>query len=183
MHTPLISDSTKTEDGILLRKWPRIIAQNRRKKDNKKKERGELVRGRVCFIQWFDIQILFYFHSKQDFLQDTKKVEVKERQWQQSPLSITCCCLSCWGLSGGSPTLANLGNDHGFIRNTSSLVWGLWGKPKAMPRELMLKVDNIIPLWRVVIPNMKSEPSPKLSDVNRILKCRTRIVSLEGVVN
>ena len=37
-----------------------------------------------------------------------------------------------------------------------SPVWGLLGKPKATPRELMLKVDNIIPLWRFVIPNMVS---------------------------
>jgi len=27
------------------------------------------------------------------------------------------------------------------------------GKPKAKPRELKLKVDNIIPLWRFVVPN------------------------------
>ena len=29
---------------------------------------------------------------------------------------------TCRGLLGGSPTLANLENDHGFIRNTSLLV-------------------------------------------------------------
>ena len=34
-------------------------------------------------------------------------------------------------------------------------------KPKAKPRELMLEVDNIIPLWRSVIPNMVLEPCPK----------------------
>ena len=38
----------------------------------------------------------------------------------------------------------------------------------------MLKVDNIIPLWRVVISNMVSESYPKLSHVNRILKYRTK---------
>ena len=38
----------------------------------------------------------------------------------------------------------------------------------------MLKVDNIIPLWRVVIPNMVSESCPKLSHDNRILKYRTK---------
>ena len=44
----------------------------------------------------------------------------------------------------------NLGNDHGFIIKEYSLPWGLLGKPKAKPSELMLKVDNIIPLWIVV---------------------------------
>ena len=43
----------------------------------------------------------------------------------------------------------------------------------------MLKVDNIIPLWRVVIPNMVSESCPKLSHDNRILKYRTKIMSLD----
>ena len=38
----------------------------------------------------------------------------------------------------------------------------------------MLKVDNIIPLWRSVIPNMVLELCPKLSHVSRILKCRTK---------
>ena len=38
----------------------------------------------------------------------------------------------------------------------------------------MLKVDNIISLWRVVISNMVSESCPYLSHVNRILKCRTK---------
>ena len=28
-----------------------------------------------------------------------------------------------------------------------------WVKPKAKPREFILKVDNIVPLWRSVIPN------------------------------
>ena len=51
-----------------------------------------------------------------------------------------------------SPTSANLGNDHGFIIKEYYLHWGeaFLGKPKAKPRELMLKVDNIIPLYRVV---------------------------------
>ena len=30
---------------------------------------------------------------------------------------------------------------------------GFLGKPKAKSRELMLKIDNIIPLQRPVIPN------------------------------
>ena len=38
----------------------------------------------------------------------------------------------------------------------------------------MLKVDNIIPLRRVVLSYMVSEPCPKLSHVNRILKGRTK---------
>ena len=50
-----------------------------------------------------------------------------------------------------------------------------WGSP-------MLKVDNIILLWRVVIPKMVSESCPKLSHDNRILKYQTKIVSLESVV-
>ena len=53
-------------------------------------------------------------------------------------------------------------------------VWGFLGKSKAKPWELMLKVDNIIPLWRSVISNMVSEPYPKLSHANRILTCRTK---------
>ena len=46
----------------------------------------------------------------------------------------------------------------------------------------MLKVDNIIPLWRVVTLNMVSESCPKVSHDNKILKYRTKIVTLEGVV-
>ena len=38
----------------------------------------------------------------------------------------------------------------------------------------MLKVDNIIPLWRVIISNIVSESYPKLSHDNRILKYRTK---------
>ena len=34
------------------------------------------------------------------------------------------------------------------------LVWDLLGKLKVMSRDLVLKVDNIIPLWRFVIPKM-----------------------------
>ena len=56
-----------------------------------------------------------------------------------------------WKLLGGNPTLANLGNDRGFISKEYILVWGLLGESKAKPRELMLKVDNIIPLCRSVI--------------------------------
>ena len=59
----------------------------------------------------------------------------------------------CWGLLGMSPTLVNLVEDHGFINEKYYLFLG---KPKAKPWELMLKVDNIIPLWRVVIPNTVS---------------------------
>ena len=33
------------------------------------------------------------------------------------------------------------------------LVRGLLEKPKTKPRELILEVDNIIPLWRSIIPN------------------------------
>ena len=46
------------------------------------------------------------------------------------------------------------------VKNTSPLVQDLLGKPKAKPLELMLKVDNIIPWWRVVVPNMVSELCP-----------------------
>ena len=45
---------------------------------------------------------------------------------------------------------------------------------KAKPRELYVQVNNIIPLWRVVISNTVLEPYPKLSHVNKILKCRTK---------
>ena len=56
----------------------------------------------------------------------------------------------------------------------SPLGWGLLEKPKAKPRKLILKVDNIIPLWRSVISNMVSESCPKLSHINRILKYQTK---------
>ena len=93
----------------------------------------------------------------------------------------------CWGLLRVSLILANLENDHGFISRWIHLHWyeACWGNPKqskAKPWELMLKVDNIISLWRVVIPNMVSKRCPKLSHDNRILKYRTKIVSLKGVV-
>ena len=66
--------------------------------------------------------------------------------------------------------------------NISSLGRGLLRKLKIKLRELILKVDNIIPLWRVVIYNMVLESCPKLSHDNRILEYRTKIVSLQGVV-
>ena len=70
--------------------------------------------------------------------------------------------------------MADLGNDCRFIsKEYISIGMRSFGKPKAKPRELTLKVDNIILLWRVVISNMVLEPCPKLSHVNRILKCRT----------
>ena len=50
-----------------------------------------------------------------------------------------------------TPISTNLGNDHGFIiKEYYLLVCGLLRKSKAKLRELMLKVENIIPLWRVV---------------------------------
>ena len=76
---------------------------------------------------------------------------------------------------GSESTLANLGNDPGFISKWYiSIGMRSSGKLKAKPWELMLKVNNIISLWRVVIPNMISEPCPKLSHVNRIFKYRTK---------
>ena len=65
------------------------------------------------------------------------------------------------------------GNDYEFIIKKYYLR-GLLRKPKAKSRELMLKMDNIIPLWRVVIPNMVSESCLKLGHVNRIIKYRTK---------
>ena len=38
----------------------------------------------------------------------------------------------------------------------------------------MLTVDNIIPLWRVMAPNMVLELCPELSHINRILKYGTK---------
>ena len=54
-----------------------------------------------------------------------------------------------------SPILVNLVEDHGFISEEYYLHWHevFWGSPKQS--QLMLKVDNIIPMWRVVIPNTK----------------------------
>ena len=46
----------------------------------------------------------------------------------------------------------------------------------------MLKVDNIIPLWRVVIPNMVLESCPKLGMRIESPNNEQRIVSFEGVV-
>ena len=60
----------------------------------------------------------------------------------QGRLSSVLC--SRGGLLGGSPTL----------------VRGFLGNQKIKPLELMLKVDNIIPLWRSVILNMVSESCP-----------------------
>ena len=50
-------------------------------------------------------------------------------------------------LLGGSPTLADLGNDHRFVSKEYIFIGTRpFGKLKAKLRELMLKVDNIIPL-------------------------------------
>ena len=45
---------------------------------------------------------------------------------------------------GGSPTLANLENDHGFISKEHIFIGMKPFPPKTKSRELMLKVDNII---------------------------------------
>ena len=50
--------------------------------------------------------------------------------------------------------IANLRKEDEFIKNTSLLVGGLLKKSKTKPRELILKVDNIILLWRSAVPNM-----------------------------
>ena len=55
---------------------------------------------------------------------------------------------------GRESILTNLEVDHEFI----SKEYISTGKPKIKPREFMLKVDNIIPLWRAVVPNMVLEP-------------------------
>ena len=49
-------------------------------------------------------------------------------------------------------TSVNLGNDHEFIIKEYYFhrFEAFLGKPKAKPLEVMLKMDNIIPLWRVV---------------------------------
>ena len=44
--------------------------------------------------------------------------------------------------------------DHGFISKEYIFIsMRRFGEAKAKPRKLMLKVDNIIPSWRVGIPN------------------------------
>jgi len=45
----------------------------------------------------------------------------------------------------------------------------------------MLKVDNIISLWRVIVLNMVSELHPKISHVNKILKYRTKMLQASKV--
>ena len=48
----------------------------------------------------------------------------------------------------------------------------LFGKPKAKPWEVMLKVDNLIPLYHcgeLGSSNMVSESCPKFSRVNRLV--------------
>ena len=37
------------------------------------------------------------------------------------------------------------------VRNTLPLIWDLLERPKGKPRELMLRVDNFVLLWRSVI--------------------------------
>jgi len=55
---------------------------------------------------------------------------------------------------GSESTLANLRNDHEFIsKEYISIDMRPFGKPKAKPRELMLKVDNIISSWTFVVSN------------------------------
>ena len=51
-----------------------------------------------------------------------------------------------------SYTSANLGNDRGFIIKEYYLDWYevFFGEPKPKLWLLILKVDNIIALWRVV---------------------------------
>ena len=64
---------------------------------------------------------------------------------------------------GRESTLANLGNDHEFISKEYIFI-GMrsFGEAQNKAMRLMLEVDNIIPLWRVVIPNMASESCPNL---------------------
>ena len=58
------------------------------------------------------------------------------------------------GLLGESSTLANLGNDDAFIRKKYIFI-GMrhFEETKSIVMRVYLKVDNIILLWRVVIPN------------------------------
>ena len=59
--------------------------------------------------------------------------------------SVQVCFLS---LLGDSPTLANLVNDHGFIsKEYISIGMRPFGEAQSKPLELILKLDNIIPLW------------------------------------
>ena len=58
------------------------------------------------------------------------------------------------------------------------------GKPKAKPCELMLKVDNIISMLRVVVPNMVSDSCSYLNLVMSIdfSSVEQEVVSLDYVV-
>ena len=70
--------------------------------------------------------------------------------WRLVKLKNTILTCICWGLLGVSPTFANLRNEHGFIsENTLSIVMRPFGW------ELMLKVVNIISLWRALISSPK----------------------------
>ena len=69
---------------------------------------------------------------------------VKERYMNESKLKYNDSV--SLGLRG---TLADLGNDHE--------TFGEAQNAQTKSCELILKVDNIIPIWRLVIPNMASE--------------------------
>ena len=54
--------------------------------------------------------------------------------------------------------LANIGNDRGFIsKEHISIGTKHFREVQSKARELMLKVNNIVPLWRIVIPNIYFE--------------------------
>ena len=82
--------------------------------------------------------------------------------------------------SESRPTLANLGNDYGFISKGIHLPWyeAFWVSTKQSHESLCSKWTTSYHCGESCSSNMVSEPCPKLSHDNRILKYRTKIVSL-----
>ena len=71
----------------------------------------------------------------------------------------------------------SLGNDHGFIIKEYYLYWNevFWGSPKQSHESLFSKWKISYHCGESCSSNIVSESCPKLSHVNRILKCRTNL--------
>ena len=83
-----------------------------------------------------------------------------------------------------SPTSANLGNDHEFIIKEYYLHWyeAFSGSAKQSHERLCSKWTISYHRGELCSTNMVSEPCPKLSHANRILKCRmTKTPKEKGV--
>ena len=73
-----------------------------------------------------------------------------------------------------SPTSANLGIDPGFIYNQGIIGMGPFGEAQSKAMRAYAQSGQYHTCGESCSSNIVSEPYPKLSHANRILKCQQR---------